>query len=121
MLAVYGTAVFCGGLLFFYFMLHLHRRHAAAWLELPGIGAVILYTSMMATLYGIAMWGQYAVKQNTPYGMAEGIETIAILALTALAIWKLYLPPPAPEKAPAPANDAGRQAGHRPAERKRAA
>jgi len=118
MLAVYGTALFCGGILLWFFMLHLHRKPGVAhWLETRSVGELTLYVCMLISLYGIAMVGQYGVKQDTPFGILEGVEVIVVLIGTVLIIRSIYLPPPPPKEA----SGAGRQAAAKTAPQKRAA
>ena len=119
MYAVLGTLFFCGGIVFFAVMLHLHRRPGVAhWLETRAIGELTVFTSMMIALYGIAMIGRFGVQFSTQsFGFAELTEIGGILAVTAVIVWKTYLPPPAE---PAPTIDLGSGVGQAGTSRKAA-
>lgn len=111
MFAVYGTLLSCGGLVFFFVMLHFHRRPGIAhWLETRAVGEITVFVSMMITLMGIAMVGRFFIQYDSQtFGFVEGLEVAAILVVSYIAIWKSYLPP-SEEDAPAPVIgiDAGR-------------
>ncbi|MEL0018727.1 MAG: hypothetical protein VW709_02560 [Rickettsiales bacterium] len=95
MYAVLGIGLLCGGLVFFFFMLHLHRRPGVAhWLATRAVGEITVFTSMMISLYGIAMIGQHFINPEGTFGWLEDIEGLIIIGVSVLAIWKLYLPPP---------------------------
>lgn len=104
MFAVYGTLLFCGGLVFFFVMLHFHRRPGVAhWLATRWVGEVTVFTSMMISLMGIALVGRFFIQYGKQvFGMAEGLEVAAILIASYVVIRKSYLPPPA-EDGPTPA------------------
>lgn len=106
MLAVLGTLIFCGGIAFFFVMLHFHRRPGVAhWLETRAVGEITVFVSMMVVLYGIAMLGRFGLQFRTQtFGLSEVLEIGAIIGATAVIVWKAYLPPPAE---PAPVTDRG--------------
>ena len=103
MFAVYGTLLLCGGLVFFFVMLHFHRRPGVAhWLATRWVGEVTVFTSMMISLMGIALVGRFFIQFGKQvFGVAEGLEVAAILIASYVVIWKSYLPPPA-EDGPTP-------------------
>lgn len=113
MFAVLGTLISCGGIVFFFVMLHLHRRPGIAhWLETRAIGEITVFTSMMVVLYGIAMIGRFGVQfASQSFGLSEVLEIAAILTVTAAVVWKTYLPPPSE---PAPVIDLGAGPGSAP-------
>ena len=96
MLAVYGTLTFCAGIVLFFLMLHFHRRPGVAhWLATRAVGEITVFTSMMISLYGIAMIGRFGTQfRAQTFGLAEILEVGAILAASAVIVWKAYLPPP---------------------------
>lgn len=104
MFAVYGTLLFCGGLVFFFVMLHFHRKPGVArWLETRAVGEITVFVSMMITLMGIAMVGRFFIQYDRQaFGIIEGLEVAAILIASYIVIRKSYLPPPA-ENGPVPA------------------
>lgn len=101
MLAVEGIVLMCGGLVIFYVMLRLHRGVGPArWYDGRAMGELTVFTSMLVSLYGIAMLGQFGVDGGAAsFGLMETGIIIAVILGTAGAIWKLYLPPPAPKSA----------------------
>lgn len=103
MLAVYGTLLACGGVVFFFVMLHFHRRPGVAhWLETRAVGEITVFVSMMISLMGVALIGRFFIHYNEEhFGTTEGLELAIILVGTVVTIWKIYLPPPA-EEAPSP-------------------
>ena len=99
MFAVYGTLLFCGGLLLFFVMLHFHRRPGAArWLESRATGEITVFICMMAALMGFALIGRFFIQLDTQvFGILEALVVTATLIGSYYIIRKTYLPPPAAE------------------------
>lgn len=96
MLAMYGTLLFCAGVLFFFVMLHFHRRpDAARWIKMRAVGEITVFFSMMIVLMGIALVGRFFIQLDTQaFGMQETLVVISALVASYYVIRKSYLPPP---------------------------
>lgn len=94
MLAVYGTLLLCGGTLFFFIMLHFHRRPDMRWTRARGVGNVIVFLSMTVIVMGIGLIGRHLTQPDTQsFGLLEGVAILAALAASYYVIRKTYLPP----------------------------
>lgn len=103
MFAVYGTLMFCGGLLLFFIMLHFHRRPGAGlWIRSRAVGEITVFVAMMLSLMGIALIGRFFIQLETQtFGSFEALVVTATLLGSFYIIRKSYLPPP-PEDMPHP-------------------
>ena len=65
-------------------------------METRAVGEITVFATMMISLFGFAKIGEFGVKlENQTFGGTEVAMIVAIVLVTPLVIWKLYLPPPA--------------------------
>lgn len=100
MLAVQGTALFFAGLLIFFVFLRLHRRsRSPRGLARGGIGDIVLYISMVSSLFGLALVGQFGADPATSFDGTIGAEMAGIAVLSIVLVRLLYVPLPSKNEA----------------------